>query len=101
MVRERLGLKREELAVRTGLSWSAIAQIETGRRVNLRPGTVRALAEALDVTTDYLLGSVDTRLLEHHALLYSDEGEFVEAATSFIADGVKHSEPVFAVTDKN
>ena len=53
----RLGWSREALAVRSELSWSAIAQVESGRRKNVRPQTLSALAEALGVTIDYLVHS--------------------------------------------
>jgi hypothetical protein len=95
-------LSREELAVRAGVSWAAISQIEAGRRSNLRPSTLRGLADTLNVTTDYLLGRARTGapLLEHHALLYGDGHEFVDAAMPFVTDGVERSEPVLVVTGK-
>src|ERR1700761_4783343 len=53
--RERLGLSREALAFHAGISWSAIAQVESGRRSQLRPSTLLALATALGLTIDYLV----------------------------------------------
>ena len=53
--RERRGLTQGELAKRAGLQMSAISHFETGTR---KPSfeNLRRLADALDVTTDFLLG---------------------------------------------
>lgn len=53
--REKRGLTQGELAKRAGLQMSAISHFETGTR---KPSfeNLRRLADALDVTTDYLLG---------------------------------------------
>src|ERR687891_690171 len=77
--RTRLGWTRETLAVHSGLSWSAIAQIESGRRRNVRPDTLAALATALGVTIDYLVngGASSTVMFRHQALLYGADEEFV------------------------
>ncbi|MGD0195929.1 MAG: helix-turn-helix transcriptional regulator, partial [Candidatus Dormibacteria bacterium] len=53
--RERRGWSRETLAHRSGLSWAAIAQIESGRRREVRASTLLALSSALGVSVDYLL----------------------------------------------
>jgi transcriptional regulator with XRE-family HTH domain len=98
--RERLGWSREELAVHAAISWSAVAQVESGRRANPRPGTLSALARALGVTIDYLVsgGPSGPPMLEHRALMYGDDEEFLESAAPFLADGVDRSEAVLAVT---
>jgi transcriptional regulator with XRE-family HTH domain len=98
--RERLGWRREELAYRSGISWSAIAQVESGRRRDLRPGTLSALAEALGVTIDHLVrgGPASPPMLEHRALIYGTEDEFLNTAVPYMADGVERSESVLAVT---
>jgi len=56
--RERRKLTQGELAEKSGLQASAISHFETGTR---KPSfdNLRRLADALDVTTDYLLGRVD------------------------------------------
>jgi transcriptional regulator with XRE-family HTH domain len=54
--RERRGWSREVLAVQSGVSWSAIAQMESGRRKDVRLSTLTALSDALGVTVDYLAG---------------------------------------------
>jgi transcriptional regulator with XRE-family HTH domain len=57
--------------------WSAIAQVEAGRRTNLRPATLSALAGPLGVTIDYLVngGASQARMLEHSAFLYNTNGQ--------------------------
>jgi transcriptional regulator with XRE-family HTH domain len=98
--RERLGWSREELAVHSGISWSGIAQVESGRRRNLRPDTLSALAGALGVTVEYLLrgGPMSAPMLQHRVLLYGSGEELVETAGPFLAEGVERSEAVLAVT---
>jgi transcriptional regulator with XRE-family HTH domain len=99
--RARLGWNREALAFHSGLSWSAIAQVESGRRRNLRPGTLSALAGALGVTIDYLVvGRVSSPMLEHRALLYDTDAAFVDTVVPFLAAAVERSEPALAVTTK-
>ena len=100
--RERLDWSRETLAVHSGISWSAIAQVESGRRTNLRPATLDALAGALGLTIDYLVrGSLPDRpMCEHTALLYGDEAGYLEVAGPFLAAAVERSEPALVVTRK-
>ena len=97
--RERLGWSREELAFRSRISWSAIAQIESNRRTNLRPATLSSLAGALGVTIDYLVsGGPAGPLLDHLALVYATDEEFVAAAGPYLRAGIERSEAVLAVT---
>jgi len=81
--KERLKTAREhlrrwnqsELANKAGLPPSSIAHFETGAR---KPSfdTLRKLANALEVTTDYLLGRVDDPgLAEAGDPLYRDIGK--------------------------
>jgi transcriptional regulator with XRE-family HTH domain len=100
--RERLGWSREALAFHSGISWSGIAQVESGRRKNLRPHTLSALAEALGVTIDYLVagGPASTPMLDHKALLYSAADELTDTAGPFLEEGVECSEAVLALTTK-
>lgn len=97
--RERLGWSREALAFHSEISWSGIAQVESGRRRNLRPATLSALAETLGVTIDYLVGGapVSAPLLQHHALLYDSDEDFVNTAGPFMAEGVERADAVLAV----
>jgi transcriptional regulator with XRE-family HTH domain len=96
----RRGWSREELAVHSGLSWSAIAQVESGRRKNVRPQTLAALAEALGVTIDYLVHGVpsSTLMLEHHVLLYETDQEFVDTVVPFLSEGIERAEASMVVT---
>jgi transcriptional regulator with XRE-family HTH domain len=98
--RTRLYWTREELAVRAGISWSAIAQIESGRRRNVRPDTLLALAHALEVTTDYLVhgSSLTPVMLEHQALFYGSGDEFLETVGPVLGEGLERSEPTLLAT---
>lgn len=100
--RERLGLSREALAFHSGVSWSAIAQVEAGRRTNLRPSTLSALAGVLRVSIDYLvLGRAATEtMLEHRALLYATDAEFVAGVASFLVEGISRHEAALVVTSE-
>jgi transcriptional regulator with XRE-family HTH domain len=99
--RERLGWSREELAFRSGVSWSAIAQAETGRRRNLRPRTLFLLSMPLGVSIDYLVAGGPTRpMLDHQALLYDTEQAFTEGAGRFLLEGIERSEATLVVTNK-
>ena len=66
--RGRLGWSRETLAHHSGVSWSAIAQIQSGRRKDVRLRSLSALAKALGVSVDYRIGAATAtapQLLEH------------------------------------
>lgn len=56
--RELRKLSQSDLADKTGLQPSAVSHFETGRRAPSFDN-LKALGEALQVTTDYLLGRVD------------------------------------------
>jgi transcriptional regulator with XRE-family HTH domain len=97
--RERRGWSRETLAHYTGLSWAGIAQIEAGRRTNVRPDTLLSLAAALDVTVDYLLGAAPGRsLLVHGALFYGSAEEFLETTLPILHGAVERSEGALVVS---
>ena len=99
--RVRLGWSRETLAHHSGVSWSAIAQIESGRRKDVRLSSLSALADALGVSVDYLIGSATAtapRLLEHRLLTYGSDEEYLAAATPFFAEGMERSDSLLAVT---
>src|SRR5919106_484126 len=96
--RRRLGWTREALAYHSGLSWSAIAQIESGRRGSPRPETLAALARALNVPLEYLLGEPTApALIRHRALLFGSEEEFFEATVPFLREGIERTEAVLVV----
>jgi len=98
--RARLGWTRETLAFHSGLSWSAVTQVESGRRTNLRPDTLSALATALGVTIDYLVHGGDPRpaMFQHRALFYGEDEEWADTVTPFVAEGIERSEPVLVAT---
>jgi transcriptional regulator with XRE-family HTH domain len=100
--RARLGWTREALAFHAGVSWSAIAQIESGRRQDIRTSSLVALANALGVPVDYLTGATGAvpRLFEHQALMYSTDEAFVAGAVPFLADGIALSQSVLAVASE-
>jgi transcriptional regulator with XRE-family HTH domain len=99
IARQRLGWKREALAFHSGMSWSGIAQVEGGRRVNLRPATLSALARALGVSIDYLVeGSPPAPMLEHRVLLYESDEEFREVTAAFLGEAIELSYGALAVT---
>lgn len=56
--RELRGYNQEELAKRARMPPSSIAHFETGRKPSF--DSLRRLAIALEITTDYLLGRVDS-----------------------------------------
>jgi transcriptional regulator with XRE-family HTH domain len=100
--RHRLGFSREALAYHASLSWSAVTQIETGRRTNLRPATLAALADALGVSIDYLVTGrgAGRPMLQHDALIYGGSEEFAYRAGRFLAEGLAHSEAALAVSSE-
>ncbi len=83
--RELRGLNQGEVASRSGMQASAISHFETGGR---KPSfdNLRRLAQALDVTTDYLIGRVDDvggtanadRLYRNIQQLQTSDREFIE-----------------------
>jgi transcriptional regulator with XRE-family HTH domain len=54
--RRDLNLTQKELAERTGISANTIARLERGGVQDLRGNAIVRLANALGVSTDYLLG---------------------------------------------
>ena len=101
--RERKGWTREALAYHSGLSWAAIAQIESGRRQQVRVSSLVALASALGVSVDYLVGgdaTISPQLLGHRVLIYGSEDEYLESALPFLLGGIARSEGVLCVPTK-
>jgi transcriptional regulator with XRE-family HTH domain len=98
--RRRRGLSRDELAHAAGMSYGAVVQVESGRRTDNKMSTVVALADALDVPLDYLLGRPEkpNPFLDHQVLPYASDEEFLAAAVPFVHAGVAAEEPVLVVT---
>lgn len=91
------------LAFRSGLSWAAIAQIESGRRREVRLGSLLALANALGISVDYLVGgeaTISPKLLGHRVLFYGSDDEYLASAAPFLAEGVARDDCVLAVTGR-
>lgn len=90
--RQTRELNQEALAKRANLQPSAISHFETGTR---KPSfdNLRRLADALDVTTDYLLGRVDEmqdvagadRLHRHLDQMSSADREIAEEFLEMLA----------------
>jgi len=102
--RERLGWSRETLAHHSGVSWSAIAQIESGRRKDVRLRSLSALAEALGVSVDHLVGSasaIEPGPFEHRVLSYGSDEEFLRCVVPFFTEGSDRSEDLLAVMPKS
>jgi transcriptional regulator with XRE-family HTH domain len=75
--------------------------VESGRRRDVRAGTLAALAAALGVTTDYLLlGRPGASMFDHRLLVYGSDDELVAAAAPFLAHAFEHSEGALAVASK-
>lgn len=92
--REVRGLEQQQLAALTGLPASSISRFETGAR---KPSfdNLRSLAASLDVTTDFLLGRVDSmdrvesaqRLHRHLGELSDRDLNTVEGFIQMLKDG--------------
>lgn len=99
--RQRRGWTRETLAHESGLSFAAIAQIETGRRTEVRVSSVVALADALGVSVDYLVREdVASTLLDHRAYLYDSTEHLVQLAEQVVHDALATGNAVLIVAPK-
>jgi transcriptional regulator with XRE-family HTH domain len=93
-------LSREALAYHSGLSGAAIAQIESGRRQDVRLASLVALSSALSVSVDYLVGAslaAAPTILQHCALIYQSDDEYLAAAVPFLREGVARNESPIAI----
>jgi len=101
--RERLGWSREALAYRSSLSWSAIEQIESGRRRDVRLKTLAALASTLGVSIDYLVEGTavsQQQMLRHAVLFYNSDEEYLATTVSFLAEALRQEGGALAVTSR-
>ncbi|MCU1504135.1 MAG: sle [Ilumatobacteraceae bacterium] len=99
--RERARWSREALAYHSGLSAAAIAQIESGRRQDVRLASLVALARALNVSIDYLVGgrtSVERNLLEHRVLIYESDDQYLDFIVPFLREGMIRNDCTLVVT---
>ena len=56
--REEKGLTQKELAHKCGLTQATISRLESGEVKQLKTEAIKALAKALGVTTDFLVGDM-------------------------------------------
>jgi transcriptional regulator with XRE-family HTH domain len=99
VLRQQRGWTRETLAHTSGVSLAAIAQIESGRRTDVRLSSLTALADALEVGLETLArGTAATRKLQHRVFLYRDDDEFLSVAVPFLRRGLDAGERPLAVT---
>lgn len=56
--REEKGLTQAELAAKSGLTQATISRIESGEVRQLKSDAIKALAQSLGVTTDFLVGDM-------------------------------------------
>jgi transcriptional regulator with XRE-family HTH domain len=56
-LREKAGLSQQEVATKAGLSWSLVAQIEQGKKSDVRVSTLLGLARALGVDAGVMLAA--------------------------------------------
>jgi transcriptional regulator with XRE-family HTH domain len=61
-IRLRRGLSQADLSAMTGVAEFTISEIESGKRVNPRPSTLRKLAQGLGVEVTNLYGELDSPL---------------------------------------
>jgi transcriptional regulator with XRE-family HTH domain len=57
--RQELRLSQQDLADQSGVSRPTIATLESGVRTTTTTDTIRALARALGISVDYLIGTWD------------------------------------------
>ncbi len=91
--REQRGLTQGDLAKRCGLQPSAVSHFETGTR---KPSfdNLRRLADALEITTDYLLGRVEDfralsgadQLHRHFSAMTSADRSVAEQMMALLAE---------------
>lgn len=76
-IRESRGLNQSELARRASLQPSAIAHFEGNRR---KPSfdNIRSLADALQVTTDKLMGGQGATMFRNEEKLTIDDRTFIQ-----------------------
>lgn len=60
-LRHERRLTQQELQALSGVPFTTISRIETGKADDITTRTLVALADAFGVTTDYLLGRSDRR----------------------------------------
>lgn len=79
--RRKQGLTREQLSEKSGLAVQSIVKIESGSR-DFRISSLKAISQALGVSSDYLLGlteyNEDDNILTVYSLLDSNGKSFIK-----------------------
>jgi transcriptional regulator with XRE-family HTH domain len=103
-IRLRRGLSQADLSAMTGVAEFTISEIESGKRANPRPSTLRKLAQALEVEVADLYGDPENPLAEALPLqdrLFNggakERGAFIERCRRHVAARVAHYENRLAV----
>lgn len=89
--RKALGMSQAELAARAGVTSRTIQNYELGSRKPQNMEVVQKLADALNTTTDYLLGNADRQILAAYvkggAKAARDVEELVSEISGLFAGG--------------
>jgi len=90
-LRKQAGLTQEQLAERSGVSVSTIGRLENGKPIDSRVGTVKLLADKLDLTPD-----MHRRLLEAYIATLSpqDIADTAAEAAAEVSDSVNPPAPL-------
>jgi transcriptional regulator with XRE-family HTH domain len=98
-IRLRRGLSQADLSAMTGVAEFTISEIESGKRANPRPSTLRKLAQALEVEVADLYGDPDRPLaqaLPSQDRLFNggseERGRFIERCRRYVGARVAHYE---------
>lgn len=81
--RRELGWTQHELGAKVGCPYQVISRLESGRQSVLAE-RLAALAEALEVSADYLLGLSDKRPLVKLRRKADKQGDFWPAAAALV-----------------
>src|SRR5690242_16139986 len=88
--REKMGINQSELARRTGLTPSAVWQIEREERVPSSE-TLNKLCEALEISSDWVLGIIDEPKLDPQLLaMFRNLGKLSERDQQMIMNMYRH-----------
>lgn len=99
--RKRRGWTREDLAHYSGVSWSAITQIEARRRTDVRISTLVAIADALDMSIDYLMGRQPGPALRHCAGLFNNDDELAAGTRAFVNNDAATEKALLVLANGN
>ena len=101
--RTEANLTQVELAEKAGVTARTIQNYELGSRKPSNMVTIQKIADALNTTTEYLLGSSGTYVVEAHekggAKAAKDIEELVSEVTGMFAGGELSEDAIEALTD--